>query len=196
MLKVGITGGIGSGKSVICRVFATLGISVFDADRAAKIVMEQQPNVVTAIEQLLGKEAYEAGKLNKDHIARLVYDNKEMLTRLNAIVHPATTQYAADWMSRQQGHYLIKEAALFYESGTYTSMDVMIGVYAPKELRIKRATQRSNASRERIERIMAQQMDEEEKMSRCNYVITNDDVQAVLPQVLQLHAQLLLRAQV
>jgi len=194
MLKVGITGGIGSGKSVVCRVFSTLGIPVFNADEAARFVMEHEPGVVAAIKALLGNDVYEQGELQRPRVSSLVFGKPEVLQRLNDIVHPATITFGRQWMERQRAPYIIKEAAIFFESGSYHDMDVMIGVHAPQELRLARAMQRSGQTREQIATIVASQMNEEEKMKRCDYVIANDDVLAVLPQVMKLHETLLAKA--
>lgn len=191
MLKVGITGGIGSGKSVVCRVFATLGIPVFNADDAAKYLMSSDVALRVAIIDLLGQEAYDDKLPNKEKIAAIVYGQPDKLKQLNALVHPATVAYGREWLNKQLTPYAIKEAAIFFESGSHTEMDVMIGVTAPTALRTQRAMKRSNLTQEKVARIMQQQMDDAEKMKRCQYVITNDDVQPLLPQVLELHMQLL-----
>jgi dephospho-CoA kinase len=191
MLKVGITGGIGSGKSVVCRVFATLGIPVFNADDAAKYLMSSDAALRAAITALLGQEAYDDTLPNKEKIAAIVYGQPDKLKQLNALVHPATVAYGREWLNKQQTPYAIKEAAIFFESGSYTEMDIMIGVTAPATLRTERAMKRSNLTQEKVARIMQQQMDDAEKMKRCQYVITNDDVLPVLPQVLELHRRLM-----
>lgn len=192
MLKVGITGGIGSGKSVVCQVFNTLGIPVFKADDAARFLMENDAELVKEITALLGNEVYIDGKLDRAKVSSIIFNNPERLQQLNAIVHPATIAYSQQWLEQQVAPYAIKEAAIFFESGSYKDMDVMIGVFAPVDLRMQRAMQRSALSREQVSGIMSRQMDEDEKMKRCDHVIINDDVTAVLPQVLQLHQ--LLRA--
>lgn len=194
MLKVGITGGIGSGKSVVCRVFNTLGIPVFNADDAAKYLMSTHAELRSAIISLLGADAYTGTIPNKEKIAQIVYGQPEQLQRLNALIHPTTVAYGREWLNKQQTPYAIKEAAIFFESGSHTEMDVMIGVTAPAELRIERAMKRSKLTRHRVASIMQQQMDDDEKMKRCQYVITNDDVQPLLPQVLELHHKLLVKA--
>jgi len=194
MLKAGITGGIGSGKSVVCQVFKTLGIPVFNADDAARYLMENDPALINNIRLLLGDEVYTTGKLNRPLVSSIIYKDPAKLQKLNALVHPATIAYSRSWMDSRDAAYVIKEAAIFFESNSYKEMDVMIGVYAPKELRITRAMQRSKLTRSQVLAIMEEQMDEDEKMSRCDYVIYNDDQQAVLPQVLQLHTQLLSKA--
>lgn len=191
MLKVGITGGIGSGKSVVCRVFATLGIPIFNADDAARHLMEHDTILRQSIINSLGEDTYIAGKPDRERIATIVFNNPSLLQKLNALVHPATIRYANEWIQQQTSPYAIKEAAIFFESGSYTEMDVIIGVYAPQELRIARAMKRSNLTREKVSAIMARQLNEDEKMKRCNHIIVNDDTKALLPQVLHLHKLLL-----
>lgn len=193
MLRVGITGGIGSGKTTVCRVFAALGIPVFHADDAAKKLMIEDDALKQRIIFLLGEEAYQDGQPNNAYISSIIFSQPEKLTELNALVHPVTIDYADRWFTAQAGKapYAIKEAAIFFESGSDKYVDVMIGIYAPQEIRIARAAHRSNLSFADIKARIARQMNEEEKMARCQYVITNDDVQAVLPQVLNIHRQLL-----
>lgn len=194
MLKVGITGGIGSGKSVVCRVFETLGIPVFYADAAAKYLMENDAMLIDNIKHLFGADIYQAGKLDRQRVSSIVFARPEVLEQLNAVVHPATVRYGKLWMDEQTTPYALKEAAIFFESGTHTDMDVMVGVYAPRKLRILRATRRDGVSQEKVLERIANQMDEDEKMSRCDFVITNDDTRAIIPQVLRLHETLLKRA--
>jgi len=191
MLKVGITGGIGSGKSVVCQVFQTLGIPVFNADDAARHLMEHDAALIASVKKLFGDDIYINSKPNREKIAELVFSNQGLLQQLNELMHPATIQYGKDWMLQQTTPYVIKEAAIFFESGSYKEMDVMVGVYAPKEIRLERALKRSGVSEAKILERMANQMNEEEKMSRCDYVITNDDKTAIIPQVMALHHQFL-----
>ncbi|GAA4469339.1 dephospho-CoA kinase [Nemorincola caseinilytica] len=190
-LRVGITGGIGSGKSIVCRVFATLGIPVLSADDTSRHLLDHDITVKQAIMQALGTDTYINGCPDREKIAAIVYRDPQKLQQLNAIVHPATIRYADEWLQRHSTLYVIKEAAIFFESGTHTGMDVMVGISAPRELRIQRAMQRGGTTREKIESIMARQMDEDEKMRRCDHVIINDDATAILPQVLHLHHILL-----
>lgn len=194
MLKAGITGGIGSGKTTVCQVFETLGIPVFYADEAARMLMEQDPALIAAITALFGPEAYLSGRLNRPYIAQAAFGRPELLQELNQLTHPATIRYGKEWMARQTASYALKEAALFFESGSDADMDVMIGVSAPEELRLQRAMQRDHAPAEKIRERMARQMDEAEKMKRCDYIIHNDGVQPIIPQVLELHRQLLEKA--
>lgn len=191
MLKVGVTGGIGSGKSIVCQVFNTLGIPVFKADDAAKYLMEHDAALIAGIQSLFGIDIYNNGKLDRTKLSAIVFKEPALLQKLNGLVHPATILYSLQWMDNQKSPYVIKEAAIFFESGSNKDMDVMIGVFAPKELRITRAMQRTTASRQDILDRMAQQINEDEKMSRCDYVIINDELKPVIPQVLSLHHLLL-----
>jgi len=194
MLKVGITGGIGSGKTTVCQVFRTLGIPVFHADLAGKHLMEHDAGIKAGIKDLFEEDVYPGGVLDRERIATLVFKDPTLLTALNQIIHPAVIRYGNEWMAAQNAPYVLKEAAIFFESGSYKEMDVMIGVYAPQKLRILRAAKRDMVTQDRITNRMSFQMNEEEKMARCDYVITNDDRTAVLPQVLQIHELLLQRS--
>ncbi len=191
MLKVGITGGIGSGKSMVCQVFTTLGIPVFNADDTARYLMQNDVSLIMGIRDLLGDDVYVDGKLDRAKISAIVFRSPDKLEKLNALVHPATIAYANNWFDKQEAPYVIKEAAIFFESGSYKEMDVMIGIYAPQELRIQRTMKRNNLSREKVLSIMDHQMDGDEEMKLCDHVIVDDDVTAVLPQVIQLHELLL-----
>jgi len=188
MLKVGITGGIGSGKSVVCQVFSTLGIPVFYADEAARYLMEHDERLMNEIRLLFGEDVYINGKLDKPKVSFAIYSEPGIMEQLNALVHPATIKYAHEWAAKQDAPYLLKESALFFESGSNKEMDVMIGVSALVDVRIKRTMQRGNGmSEKQVEAIIRRQMNEDEKMKRCDHVIVNDDITPVLPQVLALH---------
>ena len=194
MLKVGITGGIGAGKSVVCRVFTTLGIPVFDADSAAKMLMEKDEAVKAGISALFGSSIYAGDKLDREQLAAMVFAQPLLLQQLNAIVHPATIEYGRKWMAAQTAPYAIKEAAILFESGSHKEMDLVIGVFAPPELRMKRVIERPGMTREKVLQRMANQMSDEEKIKLCDYIITNDGVQALIPQVVALHKTILARS--
>ncbi len=191
MLKAGITGGIGSGKTIVCQVFQTLGIPVFNADEAARYLMEHDATLIKNIAELLGADVYHNGKLDRKKMLSTIFETPEKLHQLNGLVHPATIGYGNEWMLKQNAPYVIKEAAIFFESGSNKDMDVMIGVYAPQELRIARAMKRGSVSREKVLAIISHQMNEDEKMKRCDHVIVNDDLTAIIPQVLAIHQELL-----
>lgn len=191
MLNVGLTGGIGSGKSTIAKVFEVLGIPVYYADERAKEIMNEDEALKRKIIQLFGNDAYSNNKLNRSFIAEQVFGNATKLSRLNEIVHPATIADAHQWLQQQKSPYAIKEAALIFESGAQEYLDKVIGVYAPTPLRIHRVMQRDNSSREEVMARLDKQLDETIKMRLCDYVITNNDQEMVLPQVLAIHEKLL-----
>lgn len=191
MTKIGITGGIGSGKTTVCRIFEVLGIPVYYADIEAKRLMQEDPGLMAAIRDHFGKEVYDSrGRLDRALLAGMVFGRKEKLEELNALVHPATIRDANEWVGRQTAPYVIKEAALMFESEAFHHVDQVIGVYAPEALRIQRTMHRDGISRGQVLERMRHQLDEEVKMRLCDYVIYNDEQQAVIPQVLQLHGRL------
>jgi dephospho-CoA kinase len=194
MLKVGITGGIGAGKSTVCRVFETLGIPVFYADDAAKHLMNSDAGLRQQIIEIFGTQAYEGEILNRVYLGKLVFGNPVRLAQLNALTHPAVIRYGESWMARQTAPYALKEAALFFESGSNKSMDLMIGVSAPLSLRIRRTMQRENISEAQVLERVSKQMNDEEKMHLCDFRIFNDDAHSVIEQVGQLHLELLQKA--
>jgi dephospho-CoA kinase len=184
MLKIGLTGGIGSGKSTVAKVFETLGVPVYYADDAAKSLMNTDENLKAAIVQHFGAESYSNGQLNRKFIATIVFNNKEKLDLLNTLIHPATIKDAADWMAKQTAAYTIKEAALLFESGSAENLDYVIGVYAPQHIRIKRVMNRDGVSADEVKKRINRQINEEMKMKLCDFVIRNDDSELVLPQVM------------
>jgi len=190
-LKIGVTGGIGSGKSTVSKIFQTLGIPVFDADTAAKNIMNEDENLQQKIKETFGSAAYTNGTLNRKYIADIVFNDKEKLAQLNALVHPATIAFADKWAGEQSAPYTVKEAALFFESGSAAGIDYIIGVYAPQHLRIQRVMQRDNATREEILARINKQIDEEMKMKLCDFVVVNDEQQLLIPQVVALHEKFL-----
>lgn len=187
---IGITGGIGSGKSTVARTFGLLGIPVYAADDAAKEIMIKDEQLIAQIKSHFGAESYlEDGTLNRKHLAALVFNDKERLALLNAIVHPATIRHSVEWAARQQAPYVIKEAALMFESESFHHVDKVVMVFAPESLRIKRVMQRDGLSREDVRARMRQQLDENIKKKLADYVVYNDEQHMVIPQVLALHRQ-------
>jgi dephospho-CoA kinase len=190
MLKIGITGGIGAGKSTVAGIFKVLGVPVFDADATAKNILNTDPILRERIVTAFGSETYKNGLLDRKYLATLVFNNPDQLAKLNALVHPATIEAADKWASRfTDKPYIIKEAALLFEAGTNEGLDYIIGVTAPKELRITRVMARDQVSREEVLSRMQHQLDDTEKMKRCDFVIDNSDASLVIPQVLALHAK-------
>jgi len=191
MLRVGITGGIGSGKSTVAKVFEVLGIPVYYADDAAKRLMNEDEELKRKIQQQFGDDIYKDGKLDRKQMADIVFASPEKLELLNALVHPATIKAAERWMKEQPTAYTLKEAALIFESGAQENLDYVIGVTAPAPLRIQRTMQRDGITREEVIARMDKQMDETIKMKLCDFVITNDEQEMLLPQILALHGKLI-----
>ncbi|GAA0552191.1 dephospho-CoA kinase [Chitinophaga japonensis] len=191
MLKIGITGGIGSGKSTVCRIFELLGIPVYYADAMAKEIMNRDPELKAQIKQHFGEDIYDSqGLLDRQRLGGIVFRDQARLQLLNSLVHPATIRDSEQWAARQQAPYVLKEAALLFESEAFHYLDKVIGVSAPQPLRLLRVMQRDQASREEVLARMHKQMDETIKMRLCDYVIYNDEQQMVIPQVLALHEKL------
>lgn len=190
MLKVGLTGGIGSGKTTVAALFELLGVPVFYADDAAKRIMDEDEQLRTAISARFGDSLYTGDKLDRKALGALVFDDPAALADLNAIVHPAAVAASLRWMEARKTPYAIKEAAIFFETGSEKSMDVMIGVTAPEATRIERVMKRSGLNETEIRSRMARQMDDAEKMRRCDHVICNGDADALIPQVLRVDQML------
>lgn len=197
MLKIGLTGGIGSGKSTVAKIFESLGIPVYYADEAARRLMNEDKEIKAELIKAFGKESYINDHLNRPYISSLVFNDKEKLDLLNFITHPATIRDANEWMQKlaetggQTPSYIIKEAALIFESGSSEFLDYVIGVYAPAPLRIKRTMDRDGVSKEEVIKRMNGQINEEMKMKLCDFVIVNDEQQLVIPQVIELHEKFL-----
>jgi dephospho-CoA kinase len=191
MFIAGITGGIGSGKSIVAEMFRVLGVPVYDADRAAKRMMQEDEELKKQIINLFGESSYINGKLNTAYLSSVVFENPDQLDQLNKIIHPATIEDAKKWFSQQHAPYVVKEAALLFESGSVKDLDFVIGVFAPQTLRIKRVMNRNNMTAEDVKNRMKKQIDEQIKMRLCDAVINNDDTQLVIPQILTLHEKLL-----
>lgn len=190
ILKIGVTGGIGAGKSVVCKIFAALGVPVYDADSKAKGLLVNDVELVRQVKGHFGEAAYSSdGALNREYLANEVFADDEKLALLNSLVHPRVGLDFGKWM-KQQGNipYVIKEAALIFEAGSNKGLDGVINVAAPEELRIRRTIIRDeHRSRKQIEEIMHKQLSEEERHERADYRIVNDDKTLVIPQVVRLH---------
>lgn len=192
MLRVGITGGIGSGKSTVCRFFQALGIPVYHADDRAKFLMNNDAALIIRIKALLGEDAYHESVLDRSYIAERVFRDKDLLQQLNAIVHPAVFLDSVAFFEKNKDQaYVLYEAAILFESGNYKAMDRVILVYAPEELRIRRTMDRDGLSRDAVLDRMRQQMPEEEKRKLADFIILNDGSQTLGEQVLTIHRQLI-----
>ncbi|MBP6517092.1 MAG: dephospho-CoA kinase [Chitinophagales bacterium] len=195
MIKVGITGGIGSGKTTVCEIFERLGVPVYYADKQAKYLMETDKKLREAIRQLFGDEAFDSeNNLNRAFIAGIVFKDEEKLLALNALVHPAVKADYDSWNSileRKEYPYSLKEAALLVESGSYKDLDKLIVVSAPLEDRIKRVMARDNVSEEQVKARIDAQLPDAEKVKLADYVIANNLIMELVPQVSKVHLDLL-----
>ena len=189
MLRIGITGGIGSGKSTVCRVFNSLGIPTFDADAVGKSIMTTNSHLMMRIKEVFGPESYdENGQLNRAFLAAQVFNDDTALQQLNALVHPVVIAAGNSWFERQHNvPYALKEAALLFESGSYKAHDYNILVYASEEVRIQRVMARDRVGAEQVRQRIAKQMPEQEKKSLADFLIDNDGTQPLIPQVMKLH---------
>lgn len=191
-LKIGITGGIGSGKSYVAKIFKALGVPFYDADRVARNIMEESDAVRADLIAAFGKQVYlPDGYLDRPYLSSIVFRDQAKLDILNGIVHPAVIKDGEAWSTKQRGPYSLKEAALLFESGSYKKLDYTILVVAPEDLRIARVMSRDQVSREQvIDRIKKQKTDQEKK-TMADFIIMNDEHQPLLEQVLDLHNRFL-----
>lgn len=190
MYKVGLTGGIGSGKSKVAEFLRDRGVAIYDSDSRAKALMAGNEALREALIAEFGKECYTAEGLNRAWLAERVFNNEAELAKLNAIVHPAVMCDFAEWAEAQEGNYVVLESAILLEAGLEGHVDVVVAVMAPKELRLERAMLRDGASREQIEERMRNQMSDEERTDRAKYAIVNIDLEELEEDVEQLHRRL------
>ena len=190
MLRVGLTGGIGSGKTTVAHIFESLGIPVFYADQVAKQIMTDNPVMIAAIKEKFGALAYKGNTLNKEYIADIIFSDPQKLTWMNQLIHPATIKAANDWFVAQKSPYAIKEAALLFESGANRDLDYAVGVVAPVSLRIERVMKRDGSTLPAIKQRMANQLDEESRDKKCDFLLYNNDTKPLLAQVIELDKKL------
>jgi dephospho-CoA kinase len=193
MLKIGITGGIGSGKTTVCKVFKLLGIPIYFADDEAKKILDTSIDVKTNIINTFGIEVIDTnGIIDRKKLALKIFNNKENLEKLNSIVHPAVAKHFENWLhENKSAKYILKEAAILFESKAYKAVDKVITVTAPIELKIQRAMQRDNTDRASIEQRIKNQLSDEEKIKRSHFIIYNDEQQLLIPQIIDIHHKLI-----
>jgi dephospho-CoA kinase len=191
MLKVGITGGIGSGKTTVCQIFSQLGIPIFNADQAVKDLYANHSGLKIQLQSAFGSEVYTPNNQINIPFLKGLFKSPEKTEKLNKIVHPLVFQAFYDWANQQNAPYVVKEAAILFESGADKTVDSTIGVIAPEEIRIQRVKQRDNRSLEEIQSIISKQLSNDELREKCDYIIENDGSQSLIIQVRELHAQLL-----
>ncbi|MCM5662782.1 dephospho-CoA kinase [Galbibacter mesophilus] len=192
MFVVGLTGGIGSGKSTVAKFFEEMGVPVFIADAEGKKLMANNESVKEAVKSFLGNEAYQAdGKPNTAYIAGIVFKDKNKLQQLNSIIHPAVATSFKSWKEQQTAPYVLKEAAILFESGSFKDCDYIVTVSAPEKLRIERVLTRDNTAKEAVEERMKNQWPEEEKIKQSDYVIQNINLETTRELVGKVHSLLL-----
>lgn len=192
MLRVGITGGIGSGKSTVCRIFESLGVPVYYADAEAKRLYSDSPELKAALLEAYGSQILTDGKVNKEFLRRVAFGSEEDSERLNTLVHPFVFEHYENWCSAHDSYaYTIKEAAILFESGSYKRLHKAIGILAPEELRIRRVMNRDHCSREDVLLRMQKQWPQEKLAAACDFLIYNSETDSLIEQVRHIHARLL-----
>lgn len=197
MMKiVGLTGGIGSGKTTVANLFSELNVPIYIADKEAKALMNKSKVIKRKLIQLFGKDAYKAEELNRPYLAEQIFNDKNLLQQMNAIVHPKVASHFKRWIKKQAAPYCIKEVAILFENGSYVNCDKVITVIAPLEIRISRVLQRDQTTTSKIKAIIKNQWQDQERMKLSDYVISNDNnLQHLKSQVNEIHQKLLVYAQ-
>lgn len=193
MVVVGLTGGIGSGKTTILNCFKSYGIPVYIADYEAKALMNRSKVIRRKLIALFGESAYKDEKLNRSYLSSQIFNNKSLLAKMNAIVHPKVASHFKNWLKKQNAPYIIKEAAIIFENNLENQYDFIITVVADENLRIERVMKRDGTSREKVMSIIRNQLSDEEKVKRSNFVITNNDLTKAKNEALEIHQQILQR---
>ena len=192
MTKIlGLTGGIGSGKTTVAALFHELGVPVYNADDEAKKLMNESPKIRTKLIELFGVNAYNDGLLNRSYIAQLVFKDKEKLSALNQVVHPEVAAHYTAWLSNQTHPYVLKEVAILFELGAEDQFDFILTVTAPKQIRLERVLQRDDKSADDVLSIMNNQWDEDKKIQKSDFVIHNIDVQKAKIEVEKINNEIL-----
>jgi len=190
-MKLGVTGGIGSGKTTVCRIFNVLGVPVFDADKAAKQIMDSDKNMMTRLNSIVGKDLYLSGTLNRTELAKLIFNNTSLLAKVNSLVHPAIYNLFGRWATEQNTPYVILEAAILFESGGTKHLDRILSVVAPVDDRIKRVIKRNSLSKEEVLDRIRNQMEDEARIKLSDYVIVNSENEMIIPSIIRIHTEIL-----
>lgn len=191
MKVVGVTGGIGAGKSMVCSVFATLGIPIFNADLEAKKLYDDQPEMLISLRKIFGNQIFTNGELDKKRLAEIVFADKQKLDQLNQIVHPLVKKSFINWKEKQSSPYVVREAAILIESKSFEDCDHIILISAPDSLKIKRTFQRSRLTENQVKARMNEQLTDEQRRPYCDFEIINDDLQMILEPIVKIHQLLM-----
>ena len=189
--KLGVTGGIGSGKTSVCKVFDVLRVPVFSTDRDARETMEKDSSIILNLNSIAGKDLYVNGSLDRIELARIIFNNRTLLEKVNLLVHPAVFDHFRNWALDQTAPYVIMEAAILFESGASKFVDRVATVVAPVEQRIERIIQRNKLSREQVMERMKNQIDDETRIKLSDYVINNSENDMVISAILEIHNDIL-----
>ncbi len=193
MLKIGLTGGIGSGKTTIAKIFETLNIPIYYSDYWAKYLTNNDEQIKQSLINKYGKHLYKNNKLNKNVLADIIFNNKSELEYVNSLIHPVVAEHFKNWAENQKSDYIIKEAAILFESGAYKQVDKIITVVSNIKTRIKRIKERDNIDEELILKKIKSQMPDNEKIDKSDFIIYNNENDFLIPQVLNIHNKLKLR---
>jgi dephospho-CoA kinase len=190
MKIIGITGGIGSGKTIVSKVFETLGISVYNSDIEAKKLNNSSERIKKELINRFGNDLYKEDVLDKKLLAKYIFNNSENIKFVNNIIHPEVKKHFEKWLKLQKGRFVIKESAILIETGIYKDVDILISVLAPEELRIKRIFNRDNLNKEEIKARIDKQTNDETRLSISDYIVKNDDKHLIIPQILQIYSEI------
>ena len=189
-IKIGVTGGIGTGKTTVCTIFKKIGIPIFNADNQSKILLKKNENVISKITKVFGDNILDKKKIDTKKLGRIVFTNKKKLIELNNILHPRVIEKFDNWLLEQDSKYIIKESALLFESNTHKNLDKIIVIQSPLTLRIKRVCARDNRTKNEVSKIIKNQLKQSEYIKLVDYVITNNEQTLITPQVMAIHKQL------
>lgn len=190
-LTLGVTGGIGSGKTSVCRVFDVLGVPVFSADREAQEIMKTDNVIIGKINSIARKDLYINGSLNRKELATIIFNDSTLLGKVNSVVHPAVSDRFRKWVLEQTAPYVIMEAAILFESGASNYVDKIATVIAPVEQRVERVILRNKLSREEVLERMRNQMDDTTRMKLSDFIISNSENDMIIPAILKIHYDIL-----
>jgi dephospho-CoA kinase len=189
--RLGVTGGIGSGKTTVCRIFRVLGVPVFVADTVARDIMENEPEIRATISQIAGKDLYTTGTLDRKELARIIFNRPELLRKVNGAVHPAVLKRFGEWADTSTVPYVIMESAILFEAGADALVDRVVTISAPVEERISRVMGRNDLTREEVIRRINNQLEDEEREEQSFYVINNSDNEMIIPEILKIHEDMI-----
>lgn len=190
-MKIGVTGGIGSGKTSVCKVFSILGAPVFSADQEARSILDTDPRIMNSINSVTGENLYSSGVLDRTRLAGLIFKDETLLKQINSLIHPAVFDRFGKWVGEQKAPYVIMEAAILFESGASKLVDKIVTVIAPAEERIKRVIMRNKLSREDVMERMHNQMDDDSKTRLSDYIVSNSENDMIIPAILKIHEDIL-----